>query len=180
MNNGKQIIRLWAKECLHKRDDSKLPLDDGHYAGILTPEWQALVDRVDIALREARQEGLDFRKQKKMFSEESEFGPFWQQFYLNGGLEKPGLAEAFDCTKDDPMWLNQWNEVIRIKLKKPVLRAVDPATDFLDYLRFYPGMTNEDCKALILFVQSIIQYLSCQDEVQAEQPRWSIAALKGK
>lgn len=177
MNTGKNIIRLWAKECLHKRDDGKLPLDDGHYAGILTPEWQTLVDRVDIALREARQEGLDFRKQKKLLNEESEFGFFWKQFYLNGGLDKPGLAEAFNCTKDDPAWLNQWNEIIRVGFRKPTLRAVAPC-DFLESMKC--AMDEQDWLILEEFCKSIVNGLAREIEVQVEQPRWSIAALKGK
>lgn len=177
MNTGKNIIRLWAKECLQKREDGKLPFDDGHYAGILTPEWQSLVDRVDIALRDARQEGLDFRKQKKLLNEESEFGPFWQQFYLNGGLEKPGLAEAFDCTRDDPVWLNQWNEIIRVGFRKPTLRAVAPM-DFLESLSF--KMEESNWRTLEDFFSGIVSGLIRTEEVQAEQPKWSIAALKGK
>lgn len=174
MNSGKQIIKYWMESCLGKR--LTLNPESEAYAGILPAEWQELISQVDIALREARQEGLDFRKQKKLLNEESEFGPFWQRFYLNGGLELPGLAEAFDCTRDDPMWLNQWNEVIRVVLHKPTLRAVS-WDDLLIYIRLI-GNTEE--RKIEEFINEIISGLAREIEVQAEQPRWSIAALKGK
>lgn len=175
MKTGKQIVKHWMEFCLGKR--LTLNAESEVYAGILPAEWQELISQVDMGLREARQEGLDFRKQKKMLSEESEFGPFWQQFYLNGGLEKPGLAEAFDCTRDDPTWLNQWNEIIRVGFRKPTLRAVAPC-DFLDSLK--SGMQENDWLILEEFFKAIVNGLARDIEVQAEQPRWSIAALKGK
>lgn len=175
MKIAKQILGAWGRECLGRR--LTIDVGDDTYASILLEEWNELIVRIDVALREARQEGLDFKKQKKLLNEEYEFGPFWSKFYLNGGLDLPGLAEAFDCTRDEPTWLNQWNEVIRIAFKKPTLRAVDP-DEVVRSLK--SGMSEYDWNYLDAFVTGIIQGLARDDEVQENQPRWSIAALKGK
>jgi len=178
MNSGKQIIRQWAEESLRKREDGRLPLDpdSGHYAGILSIEWQALVDRIDTALRETKQDGLDYRKQNKLLSEESEFGPFWSEFYKKGGPELPGLPQAFSCLPDEHVWVNQWNEVIRVSFKKPTLRAVDPG-DFLFSLQ--SSMKGDDWLKLSDLHDRIIKSLvdTCVDE---SKPSWTPAMLKRK
>ena len=171
---GKEIITIWARECLGDR--LMISLDMNAYAGILAEEWQNLIVRIDEEIRAARQDGLDHRKSKKMLSEESEYGFFWQKFYLRGGVNLPGLAEAFNCKPGESIWQDQWNEVIRVSSKKPTLRAVDP-TDFLESL--VNAMSKEDWSGLQKMINEIIADLAGAT-VDESKPVWSPAMRKGK
>jgi hypothetical protein len=179
VKSGKEIIRLWAEECLQKREDGKLPFDpdSGHYAGILTPEWQCLLDRIESALREAKQEGLEYRKHLKILEQESEFGPFWQKFYLDGVVGMSGVAQQFGCHSKEELWINQWNEVIRIHFKKPLLRAVDPELILDLFTRHDMIEAFTACKNIIA---ALAQQAPQANEVQsADDFRNSLARLKG-
>lgn len=165
---GKEIVQKWANECLRKR--LTVDLTDTAYAGILAHEWANLIERIDEALRDSKQNGLDYRKQTKLIADESEYGPFWSAFYRRGGLELEGLAEAFDCSKEESIWQNQWNEVIRIALKKPLLRAVAP-DDFIFYLRSEIGQTDL-LRRIEQLIDSVINSLAIE-KVDEARPQWS-------
>lgn len=171
---GKQIINDWGHQYLSVR--KTISLDQGSFGGITDAEWRNLIDRIDVALREARQEGLDHRKSKKLLSEDQEFGPFWQRFYVRGCLNASGLAEAFNCKANEDIWLDQWNEVIRVGFKKPSLRAVDPF-DFLESVKLV--MDQSDYLNLKSRFDEIVADLAKSDE-PSHGPSWSPAKLKGK
>lgn len=171
---GKQIVNDWAHQCLSAR--LTIALESTAYAGVIEEEWRNLMERIDVALREARQEGLDHRKSKKLLNEDQEFGPFWKQFYLQGCLQVSGLAEAFDCKSSEEIWLDQWNEIIRVGFKKPLLRAVDPF-DFLESMK--SAMCESDWLNLKSIFDRIVVNMAKSDE-PSDGPSWSPARLKGK
>jgi hypothetical protein len=171
---GKQILNDWATRCLGKRESTDLTAFG--YRAVRGVEWEELVAEIDEALRESRQNGLDHKKQHKLLGDEAEYGLFWQRFYLRGGTELYGLAEAFDCSRDEPIWRDRWNEVIRIGFKKPTLRAVDP-TEFVESMVMV--MNKVDWARVDQFVRDVIADL-CVEKVDETKPQWSPAMLKGK
>lgn len=178
MTTGKELITTWAHQCLGKR--LTIGEDSETYAGILSTEWKDLMERVDMAIREAKQEGLDYRKSKKLLTDNSEHGPFWQQFYLRGVMEMPGVKEALDLDGVE----DQWSEAIRIRFKKPTLRAVDPneLINFLDWLS--TSMAYDfDAKNMTLAAdrcREIINGMGSDAAGEINGQKWSIAQLKGK
>lgn len=177
MVRAKQLIRQWAEECLGKR--LTLDLSSERYAGILPAEWQNLIERIDSALREAEQQGRDYKKQVKLMADESEFGPFWSEFYKRGGVELKMLAECFGQDSNDSFWLNSWNECIRISCHKPVLRAVAP-DDFLDQVRISLKYQCElwAYEPIEAFVNDCIRSLA-GTTVDESKPTWTPAMLVG-
>lgn len=174
VTTGKQIINDWAHQRLSAR--LTIALESTAYAGVIEEEWRNLMERIDVALREARQEGLDHRKSKKLLNEDQEFGPFWQRFYVRGCLDASGLAEVFNCKGNEDIWLDQWNEVIRVGFKKPSLRAVDPF-DFLESVKLV--MDQSDYLNLKSRFDEIVADLAKPEE-SSSGPSWSPARLKGK
>ena len=114
---GKSLLTEWGKD--HESDHLVDP-DAADF--ITTASWADLAERIDIALREAEQRGRDYRKHVQVMKDQAEHGPFWQEFYKRV-LHMKGVIQLLDLEGIEP----QWNEAIRIRFRKPTLRAVDPA-----------------------------------------------------
>ena len=170
MITGKELITNWAQQCLGKR--LTIGEDSETYAGILSTEWKDLMERVDTALREAKQEGLDYRKSKKLLTDNSEHGPFWQQFYLRGVMEMAGVKEALDLNGVE----DQWSEAIRIRFKKSILRAVDPN----ELIKFFDDYRDDICAGAADRCLEIIRDLARDAASETNGEKWSPARLKGK
>lgn len=167
MKTGKEILFKWLQ------DYYALKADSTYRDGTIVPTWFAepahigLEGLIDEALREARQEGIDGKKQNTVMKDAGEHGPYWKEFFLKGCLDLPGVAEAFNCKREESIWRDQWQEMIRVGFKKLTLRSVDPI-EFIESVAC--GMNDRDWEELKRRHNLILTELSSLSELRASAP----------
>lgn len=167
MKTGREILIKWVNDFYHITLDTPYKGGTVETVMLTEPDHIGLMAMIDEALREARQEGIDGKNQNTVMKDAGEHGPYWKEFYLKGCLDLPGVAEAFECKRDEQFWRTQWQEVIRVKFGKPTLRAVDPI-EFMQSMEC--GMSERDWNELNRMHHLIIEELAGLAAVRESAP----------